>query len=362
MKDITIVGNARCYHTMDWFRTIQSLAEPGRRIEFVTDLVDSESHTVLVRPDDPIIDLYNVDWLLMRRQSRFGNVWRNAVKLCFAPVQAWKLKRYDRGNPGKVYHAHTMYYLFVCWMAGVPFVGTPQGSEVLVRPFRSRFYRAMATASLRAARMVTVDSAAMQEGIRRLSGVEAVIIQNGVEPERLASYRRNRDRPVVLSLRGLTDLYRIEAILRAREASATKPDLAFIYPFWDDDYKAVLAPLVRPQDRDLGRLDKDAMYALLGSTKLAISVPRSDSSPRSVYESIFAGACVAATHGAWYDALPACMKSRIFIVDLDRADWLDEAMRFADDRQGEEYVPSEQAKEQFSQERSMRRAIQTLYQ
>jgi hypothetical protein len=220
----------------------------------------------------------------------------------------------------------------------------------------------MAAVSLKAARVVTVDSAAMRDGIRKLAGVEAVIVQNGVELEKLAPYRRNPDRPVVLSLRGLTNLYRIEAILKARETSATKPDLTFIYPFWDDDYKAILAPLMRPQDRDLGRLDKDAMYALLGSTTLAISVPRSDSSPRSVYESIFAGACVAAAHGAWYDALPACMKSRIVLVDLARPDWLDEAVRFADSRQGQEYVPSEEAMEQFSQERSMGRAMRTLYQ
>lgn len=361
MKDITVVGNARCYHTMDWFRTIQSLAEPERRIEFVTDLIDSESHEVLVRPGDPIINLYNVDHLLLRRQSRFGNVWRNIVKLAFSPLQAWKLRRYHRSNIKRAYHAHTMYYMFVCWMAGIPFVGTPQGSEVLVRPFRSRFYRAMARVSLKAATMVTVDSVAMKEGIFKLTGVEALIIQNGVEVEKLASCRRNLHRSVVLSLRGFTDLYRIEHILRARDESSTKPSLTFIYPFWDDQYKAKLARFLDSRDRDMGRLDKEEMYALLGSTKLAISIPRSDSSPRSVYESIFAGACVAATWGAWYDALPECMKSRIYLVNLEQADWLDEAIRFADASQTLEYRPSKEAIEQFSQSRSMRNAIRILY-
>lgn len=361
MREIAIVGNARCYHTMDWYRTVVSLAEPGRRIDFLTDLIDSESHEVLVRKDDPIVDLFNVDRLLFRRQSSLGNVWRNLVKLAFAPVQAWQLKRYDRAHPGKIYHAHTMYYMFVCWIAGVEFVGTPQGSEVLVRPYRSKAYHAMATVSLKAAKTVTVDSVAMQDGIRKLAGVEALIVQNGVEVEKLALHRRNQHRDVVLSLRGLTDLYRIETILTARAASTTAPSLTFIYPFWDDTYRATLEPLLRPDDQDMGRIDKPEMYELLSRTSLAISVPRSDSSPRSVYEAIFAGACVAATPGGWWDALPDCMKARITLVDLARPDWLDQALKFAAERGRQEYRPSDEAIDRFSQERSMFRAMQTLY-
>ena len=133
MKDITFVGNARCYHSMDWFRTVRSLSPTDRNINFLTDLIDSERHAVLVRSDDNVGNLYNIDWLLFRQQSRLSDAWRNVVKLLLSPVQVILLRRYVNKHPGRLYHAHTMYYMFVCAMAGVPFIGTPQGSEVLVR-------------------------------------------------------------------------------------------------------------------------------------------------------------------------------------------------------------------------------------
>lgn len=361
MKDITIVGNARCYHAMDWFRSISGLIADTRRIEFLTDLIDSESHKVLVRPDDPIVDLYNIDWLLLRRQSRFGDIWRNMIKLAAAPVQVLKLKTYARQHPDNVYHAHTMYYMFLSWLAGLHYVGTPQGSEVLVRPHRSRFYRYMSIRALRAARLVTVDSSVMRDQIRTLAGVDAIIIQNGVEIEKLVACRSTGARDAVVSLRGFTDLYRIAEIAAARNRSRHKTELTFIYPFWADNYKQSLQAELTPTDRDLGRLDKDAMFALLGRTLLAISIPRSDSSPRSVYEAIFAGACVAATRAPWYEILPPCMKARIFIVDLEQDGWLDSALDFATQRRGQAYVPSPEAIEMFSQSRSMARAIGAIY-
>jgi hypothetical protein len=361
MKDITFVGNARCYHSMDWFRTVRSLSPTDRSINFLTDLIDSERHAVLVRSDDNVGNLYNIDWLLFRQQSRLSDAWRNVVKLLLSPVQVILLRRYVNKHPGRLYHAHTMYYMFVCAMAGVPFIGTPQGSEVLVRPLRSALYRRGAIKALQAAKVVTVDSVKMRDEIRKLAGVDAMVIQNGVDVDRLKGEQRTSRRTEVVSLRGFTDLYQIDKILDARARSLSRPPLTFIYPFWDDAFKARCAAAVTSEDRDLGRLDKDAMYALLGATALAISVPKSDSSPRSVYEAIFAGACVAATHGTWYDALPACMKARIFIVDLAHEGWLDRAIEFSEEVGRVAFEPSAEAIEQFDQVRSMRRAIDLLY-
>lgn len=361
MKTLTIVGNARCYHTMDWFRTVQAQSESRLKVEFLTDLIDSESHTVLVRPGDPIVNLINIDRLLFRRQSAIGSIWRNIVKLVVSPLQARRLKAYSHNHLGRTFHAHTMYYMFVCWLAGVRFIGTPQGSEILVRPRRSSLYRHLAIRSLRAADIVTVDSAAMQSEIRNLSGVEALLIQNGIDAPALEHRSAAAKRNQVVSLRGLTGLYRIDKIFEARESSQTKPPLTLIYPFWDDDYKAGLLDLMTPEDRDLGRLDRDSMYELLKSSVLAISVPRSDSSPRSVYEAIFAGAAVAATHESWYDNLPRCMKDRVFLVDVSQDNWMDQAMEFAKEVTEHPFEPDNDALERFDQKRSMQRAIEILY-
>ena len=186
MKNIVIVGNARCYHTMDWYRTIKNLSA-GRNVIFATDLINSESHKVIVKPDDHIYNLYNIDHLLFNKQTWLGGVWRNFVKLLFFPIQVRSLRSLARKYPNSVFHAHTMYYMFVCWRAGIKFIGTPQGSEVLVRPERSRIYKYFAIQSLRAANVVTVDSITMRDRIRYISDVNALIVQNGIEADKLMS-------------------------------------------------------------------------------------------------------------------------------------------------------------------------------
>ena len=116
-SDIVFVGNARCFHTMDWYRTVRSVC-PDRNVLVLTDLIDSESHERIVRDDDRLEHLYNIDWLLFKGQSHYGNVWRNLIKALSAPIQAYRLRRFFKAHPSSVYHAHTMYYMGLCWLAG----------------------------------------------------------------------------------------------------------------------------------------------------------------------------------------------------------------------------------------------------
>lgn len=359
---IVFVGNARCYHTMDWYRTVRSLCG-ARPVVIVTDLVESEGHVRLVNSDDHVIGLFNVDWLLFARQSKLGNLWRNAVKLLMCPLQALKLRRIVVKWPEAVYHAHTMYYMLLCWLAGVPFIGTPQGSEILIRPTRSRIYRYFAVKSLRAADKVTVDSVSMRNEILRLSDVEADIVQNGVDALSLMeASNSSTERSVVLSFRGMTALYRIRDIVAARSRSRSKPRLVFIYPFWDAEYRQQVAAELMSGDRMLGRLDRPDMTKLLARTVLAVSLPRSDSSPRSVYEALFAGACVSAPAGGWMTVLPPCMRERIIVVDPDDPDWFERAYERARTIVERQFEPSDAALDMFDQRRSMQLVIDRYYQ
>lgn len=119
--------------------------------------------------------------------------------------------------------------------------------------------------------------------------------------------------------------------------------------------------LMITHDDDLGRLDKNDMYRLLSESFLVISIPESDSSPRSVYESIFSGCCVAVTYNQWIESLPQCMKNRLFIVDLDDPLWLEKAFEFAKKCVLVPYVPSEEALEMFDQRKSIGKVIEKLY-
>lgn len=361
MDEIIIIGNARCYHSIDWYRTIKKTCSP-RKTLFATDLIDSESHLKIVCEDDQVIDLYNIDWLLFKKQTMMGNVWRNLIKCLVSPLQILKIKSLHKKYPNAVFHAHTMYYMFLCWLAGINFIGTPQGSEVLVRPDRSFIYKFFACKSLKAADHVIVDSVNLQNRIRNLCGKDAVVIQNGIDASAiLTKADKKNERNKVTSFRGMYPIYQIDAILDGRTNSRLKPPLTFIYPFWEEDYKEKILSRLGPGDRVLGRLPKDEMYELLFTTLLAISIPESDSSPRSVYEAIFCGCCVAVTYNPWIESLPSCMRSRLFIVDLQDKAWFDKAIEFAHSIIQNPFTPSQAALDLFDQERTMKRVAEMFY-
>lgn len=362
---IIFLGNGRCYHTFDWYRNAQELLAP-QPVPFVTDLVDSEGHLPLLRSEDPRINLINIDWLMFSKQSTGGNIWRNLIKTLMIPMQVSMLRRIARQQcrygPVK-FHAHSMYYLILCWLAGVNYVGTPQGSEILVRPYRSRIYRAMAKRALVAADHVTVDSINMQRGVRELSGREAILVQNGIDVSVISKMaRRASERTTILSNRGFYSLYRIDQIIAGRNRTNRDLALAFCYPSWEDNYKAQCLGQCLSIDRDLGRLPtRKQMYELLFGTLLVISIPESDSSPRSIYEAIFCGCCVATIYNPWIELITDCMKARLHLVDLEDENWFVKAVSRAREITCTPYVPSEAAAELFDQKQSLRRLAALCY-
>ena len=361
MEDVIFVGGARDYHIMEWYRTIRSICD-SKSIAFATDLIEGEGFEKLINEDDRIIPLFIIDRLLFRHQSNYGNIWRNFVKLMMAPLQVVRLKAIAKRNPNAVFHANPMYYMFLCWVARLRYIGTPQGSEILVRPNRSRLYRYFAAKCLAAAQAITVDSVNMRDKIFQLCGKNAIIIQNGIDVttiSRIAEHTYKREH--VVSIRAFAPLYRIDSIFDGREHSRQRPRLHFIYPFEESVYKSGIARRLEQGDADLGRQSKANMYELLVSSKLAISIPASDSSPRSVYEAIFCGCCVAVTHNSWIDAIPDCMKARLYIVNLEDERWLEKAMDYADSIAAVPYTPSESALNLFDEKKTMQIAADMFY-
>lgn len=358
---VIFLGSGRCYHTMDWFRSAQAL-RPLSPPVMVTDQIEGESFVRLLKPEDRLDPLLIIDGLLFRRQSRGGDVWRNMVKFLLLPVQALRLRRLLGRYPVPVIHAHSMYYVALARLAGRPYVATPQGSELLVRPFRSRAYRAFARYALMGARRITVDSAAMQQSAQRLYGLHPLLIQNGIDLEvirRLAAGGQKRDK--VVSIRGLVPNYRIELLLQSRNASLPDMPIHFCYPFQDEGYRQALAGQFISSDQDLGRLPRSELYSLLLSARLVVSIPVSDSSPRSVYEAIFCGCIVATTESGWLNGIPACMRSRLVLVDVAESEWLRRALDQAEVLAAAPYVPSPEALALYDQKESMRRFYVDVY-
>lgn len=362
MREIIFVGDGRDFHARDWYLTVKEVSSP-RVVLFATDLIESEGCARLVNETDRIIPLFNIDSLLLRKVSKWGNYWRNIVKVLFFPVQIPRLKKIFKDYPDAVFHAHTMYYMFLCWLANINYIGTPQGSEILVRPYRSKIYKFFAKKSLLAAKHIIVDSTNLQKGIFKLCGKTSTVIQNGIDVEEIKrNIQKSTIRPYITSIRGLYMNYRIEKIFEARDQCSYFTPLLLFYPFAEAGYKKNISKKMAKEDIDLGRIDTKAeMYQILGSTLLAISIPDSDSSPRSVYESIFCGCCVAVSYNPWIESLPECMRSRIVIVNIEDDLWLEKAIEQARIITKEPFRPTEKALNSFDQKRSMKLVADLFY-
>ena len=359
MKDIVFVCGARDFHAMDKYRITVKAVYP-RKVLLLTDLIKSEGQPKLITKETPVYHLYIIDWLLFKKEFSLGNVWRNFIKLLFIPVQVYYLKKFYKENPNCIYHAIPMYYMILCFLAKVPFVATPQGSEILVRPLNSKIYKRYAIRSLQAAKKVIVDSVNMKQKVFELSSVNSIILKNGFNTAKILSIP-GCERKIILSIRGLNPNYRIDKILKSRKYSKEKHSITFVYPAYVEDYKTMVFKNLMPEDRDLGRLDKDVLYETMVNTLLAISIPESDSSPRSVYECIFAGACVAVTHSPYIDELPKCMRERIYVVDISDENWFDNAIEFARKVTAIRFIPSEKALDMCDQERTIRKVVNEIY-
>jgi len=359
--DVVILGGARDFHAMDWYRTVREVC-PETSFVFLTDLFGGEGYPNLVREEDVVVPLFIIDRLLCSRTSRFANVWRNLLKLAISPLQAWKLRRFVKKSGCRIVHAHPMYYMLLCWMAGVPYVGTPQGDELLIRPDRSTLYAAFASRLLRGARAIAIDSVQMKTAARRIGGVEALIVQNGIDVAEINKFAaEGHSRFRITSNRGIESLYRIKEIVEARNRTLPAQPLTLTYPFFDSDYLETVRGQLREDDENLGRVAKEEMYRRLQESVLVISIPRSDSSPRSVYEAIFSGCSVAVVYNPWIEALPDCMRERIIVVELESPSWLADAYQQSLQLAKCPFVPCEQALELYDEKRSLRRAATLLY-
>jgi hypothetical protein len=362
MKCIIFVCDSRDYHAMDWFHVVKDICVDCE-VKVATDATsDKNDADTLIKVGDEIIQLFNISGLLFKHQSRFADIWRNVVKLLTTPLQVSGLRRLSRTNEGAIFHAHSMYYIFLCWLAKVKFIATPMGSDVLVRPDESAIYKYLTKKSLAAAEQITGDSVKMQEKVFELSNRLSLVIQNGIDVKGINSYvKEGAERNEIVSIRGFYPNYQIERIISSRKHISDTVNLTFIYPFYETGYRENILQGFQAGDKDLGRLSKAKLYGMLSSTYLVISIPESDSSPRSVYEAIFCGCCIAVTYSPWIDSLPKCMHSRLLVVDLDDQNWLGVAIEKARKVAGIKYIPSQEALDLYDEVASMKIVCREVY-
>lgn len=364
-KNIVFLCGARDFHAMDWYRSAQEQL-PREKLCIVTDLIAGEGFQKLISEKDNVYFLIILDKFLLKRQSKIGDLWRNILKLLVLPIQIILLKRFDKKNANTIYYAHSMYYLWLAAAANVEFVGTPQGSDILVKPFRSRIFHFFSKKSMKKAKFITVDSVKMKEKTYEIARVNPKIIQNGIDLKSiqlfLTSKIINTSRKGILSIRGLAPLYRVKEALFSRNRMVNKKSqsITFVYPFSEGEYKDKVFQYISSSDIDLGRVTRAKMYELIFNTQLVISIPSSDSSPRSVYEAIFCGAAVAISYHPYYDGLPDCMKERIILIDIENENFIEESLQKAKKIIAKQFIPCEVTLDLFDQRRSFKRILSLI--
>ncbi len=361
MNDIYFVCSARDFHAIDWYRQVKNIL-PKRNITIITDLIEGEGFKKIVMNSDNVEILFPLDKFLLSKYSIFGNAWRNLIKLLVLAICVYKLKKIYNKNTNFYFHAHSMYYIFLCYIAGIRYIATPMGSDVLVRPKNSKLYKYFVKKSLIAADKITVDSLALQNKVLEIANKKPIIVQNGIDTRQInKKINKTIKREIFLSIRAWEDNYRIDKIVLSRNISKSEVDLTFIYPFSTENYKNKLKNLLKKNDNIVGNLDKNKMYRLLNKTILTFSIPSSDSSPRSVYEAIFCGSCVAVTYSKYIDALPKSMMSRVYVVDLKNLKWFDEAIKFGKERSKIPFQPCKIALDTYDDFLSISKVTETLY-
>jgi len=344
-ETIIIFSGGNCFHAVDWYN---SLINKGSQKNFIylTDLYSGEDLSMISNIEN-VLTLYIIDEFLPNYRTQVGDFFRNFIKLLFVPIQVFLLKRILKKFKNSIVHSHGMYYGLLMWLSGFQYVLSPIGSEILERPYQSFIYRFFARKILKKAKHIIVDSTAMASCIKDLASRDCHIFQYGFDASlafNLSNKEGFTDRKYITSVRALYPLYNIDKIFETRNKQSLKFGINYFYPYHDVNYRNYIYTLLQPVDRDLGRLPtKDDVYAVLSQTILAISIPSSDSSPRSVAEAIFCGAAVATTKMEWYEDFPVCMKNRVILIDINSSDWLYYSLIKAKEIVAIKYIPTSEA-------------------
>lgn len=355
------ICGAKDFHAMDkYFRLVNVLG--NEKILLVTDTLSGEGQISLLNKNSNYTKLLIIDKFTLKNLSRLGNIIRNFFKLLFIPFQALLLKKKWLKYEPHIVHAAPIYYMLLAYFAGIPYVGTPQAGEILERSKRNIIYRFFAKLAIKNADKIIVDSYLLSKEINNNFGVNSAIIRNGFDSNYALSFQKfNYKKNRLLSIRGIQSNYQLIDLVRANKINQTVLPIDFVYPFKDLNYFTYLKKNSGQYDNFLGKLDKKELYNLMSKALLTISIPDSDSSPRSVYESIFCGSIVAVTNLPFLKELPSCMLSRIFIVDINNKFWLQEAINYAELNYHNNYIPSQSALEFCDQMFLTKKIISDIY-
>lgn len=237
-----------------------------------------------------------------------------------------------------IVHAHSLYYGFVSSgiRNDIPVVFTPMGSDIIIHAQEHPVYRYMARKAFSRADVVTGDSLLLRKQGYKVGAKQEhnYIVQNGVDTEIFYPKDNDiknqlgvtREEVLIFSPRALTELYNIDVIIKSlallRDAGY-KIKCMFSYAF-GGEYLRKLKNMVKELSLEgnviwLGYLEYHEMAEHYNAADIVVSVPSSDSSPKSVYEAMFCKKPVIVSDLEWsYELLSDCKcLLRVKVRDTD---------------------------------------------
>ncbi|VAW82567.1 hypothetical protein MNBD_GAMMA12-1638 [hydrothermal vent metagenome] len=218
----------------------------------------------------------------------------------------------------EIVHAHSLYYGYLSSFtkSEIPIVFTPMGSDVILHAQKSRIYKYMAKRAFKRANIITGDSILLQKrGLLVGAKIDCnYIIQNGVESSTFlpktnslrAQYSIKDNEILIFSPRGITPIYNIDVIVESISKLVKKGyKIKCMFSFaFGDEYSQKLKLLIgqlgiKENVIWLGLLTYQEMAAHYNASDIVVSVPSSDSSPKSVYEAMFCGKPIVITDLEW---------------------------------------------------------------
>lgn len=227
-------------------------------------------------------------------------------KLISSKFYAKKIDKFIRLNNIDIVHAHNLYYGFVASFlkSDIPIIFTPMGSDIILHAQKSYVYNYMAKQTFSQIDIITGDSKLIQSQGYKLGAKENsnFIIQNGVDTKVFYPKNTNikiklgikKDETLLFSPRAITPNYNIDTIIDSLSILKDKGfnfkcmfSFAFGGEYFDELKSRVKQKNLSKNIIWLGRLTYNEMADHYNASDIVISVPTSDSSPKSVYEAMF---------------------------------------------------------------------------
>jgi len=261
-------------------------------------------------------------------------------KLISAKYYAFKIDALIKSKKIEVVHAHNLYYGYVASFlkSQVPVIFTPMGSDIIIHAQENLIYKHMARRAFYKAALVTGDSLLVQKrGYKVGAKVEKNhIIQNGVDSSIFypkdnsikKDFHVTKDEFLIFSPRAITRLYNIDIIIDSLyklKESNHRFKCMFSFAFGGEYYSELKQKVIALGLENyviwLGYIKYEDMQLYYNASDLVISVPSSDSSPKSVYEAMFCGKPIIISDLEWSHELLDELEC-VCRVDVRNADQL----------------------------------------